>query len=450
MTLLPTPTHGPPRSLAAYEELLPEILAVTEESIPPILIDIPTAVTTVLGALPRIRALRPELVETLRKFDFAEFDRLEQYTLALSHAHARHRAAHEPKLSLSTMARELTGLRDMLLSDARSLGSHGLIKAERLAGCRATPGYRALAYDVLMLVQVLRESWNDVHDRTPVTLDELYEAAAAAEKLLRAVGLRDQAAPTVAEATVLRRKAFGLFLRVYARARAAVQYLRAEIGDADDIAPSLYAGRVKRRKSEGEPTEGSPASSGSGNGPGTITPPAEESGEDAALAVERPAAAEAGGRADAEASSAAGDGTRAGVAQLLGMRCWGAASFGQLGDGTVTVVHPEPTRDVLTDVRAISAGGAHTCALMNTGGVRCWGWNRWGQLGERTATFVSKAPTTYVLAGVAAIAAGGDHTCALMTTGRVRCWGADYAGQLGRGHIPWSSVAQPVPGTCGR
>ena len=272
---LPTPTHGSPRSRAAYEQLLPEMLAVTEESIPPILIDIPTAITTVLGALPQIRALRPEIAETFRRFDLAEFDQLEQYTLALCHAHALHRAAHGPKLSLSGTGAELIRIRNTLLSDAQSLAGHRLISAERLVGCRAKPGYRALAYDVLLLVQVLREAWNTVRDRTPVTMADLDRAAFSAEKLLKALGLRDQARPTVAEATVLRRKAFAVFMRAYARARAAVQYLRAEVGDADDIAPSLYAGRVKRRKVEGVAHKGSSALPEVGNDSGGDSPPSQ-------------------------------------------------------------------------------------------------------------------------------------------------------------------------------
>ncbi|MBN1607272.1 MAG: hypothetical protein JW940_11610 [Polyangiaceae bacterium] len=206
------------------------------------------------------------------KFDFAQFDRLEQYTLALSHAHALHRAAHGPKLSLAAIAGELVRDRDILLSDARSLACHQLIKAERLAGCRARPGYRALAYDVLLLVQVLKEAWNVIHDQTPATMAELDHAAVMAERLLRAVGLKDQAARAVAAATVLRRKAFALFMRVYARARAAVQYLRAEVGDADDIAPSLYAGRAKRRKADGRVPQGTPTSSVPGNEPGPARP----------------------------------------------------------------------------------------------------------------------------------------------------------------------------------
>ncbi|MBN1606256.1 MAG: hypothetical protein JW940_06460, partial [Polyangiaceae bacterium] len=273
----------------------------------------------VLGSLPEIRALRPEMVETLPKLDFAQFDKLEQYTLAVSHAHAVHRAAHWPKLSLTTIARELARLRDVLLSDARSLAAHQLIKAERFARCKARPGYRALAYDVLTLVQVLREAWNNVHDQTPVTLAQLDRAGATAESLLRAVGLKEQAAPTVAEATVLRRKAFALFMRVYARARAAVQYLRAEIGDADDIAPSLYAGRAKRRKANGEAPEGTPASSEPGNDPGAISPPSEPPSDSrAARAPEPPEAGEAQ-RAAPGASCAASMNTPAEVIQRFGM-----------------------------------------------------------------------------------------------------------------------------------
>jgi hypothetical protein len=175
-----------------------------------------------------------------------------------------------------------------------------------------------LAYDVLMLVQVLKEAWNRVHGRTPVTLTELDQAAVKAETLLRAVGLRDHARPTVAEATVLRRKAFALFMRAYAKARAAVQYLRAEQGDADAIAPSLYAGRSKRRKTGADAPERSPALSEPGNDPGDNALPSESSGDDGLPAPERPAAADAADPADGGLGSASGNDTAVRFARLFG------------------------------------------------------------------------------------------------------------------------------------
>jgi alpha-tubulin suppressor-like RCC1 family protein len=43
-------------------------------------------------------------------------------------------------------------------------------------------------------------------------------------------------------------------------------------------------------------------------------------------------------------------------------------------------------------VRAVSAGGNHTCALTTTGGLRCWGANYYGQLGDGTRTSCSHLP----------------------------------------------------------
>jgi len=48
-------------------------------------------------------------------------------------------------------------------------------------------------------------------------------------------------------ASEARLRAFTRLIRVYEGARRAVGYLRAPEGDADTIAPSLYAGRPRRR-----------------------------------------------------------------------------------------------------------------------------------------------------------------------------------------------------------
>lgn len=117
------------------------------------------------------------------------------------------------------------------------------------------------------------------------------------------------------------------------------------------------------------------------------------------------------------------------------VKCWGIDDDGQLGNGggpdrhgTYAVV------GLNARVKAVSAGGAHACALTESGGVKCWGNNTYGQLGDGT-TMNRYAPVDVVglTSGVKAISAGGYHTCALTESGSLLCWGTNEYGQLGDG-----------------
>jgi alpha-tubulin suppressor-like RCC1 family protein len=129
------------------------------------------------------------------------------------------------------------------------------------------------------------------------------------------------------------------------------------------------------------------------------------------------------------------------------VKCWGANSFGQLGDGSTTG-NSLPV-DVLTlgsGVAAVSAAGGYTCALTTSGGVKCWGNNEFGQLGNGTTsgTGANSSPVdvcqdaacTSSLTGIASIAAGSRHTCAVTTAGGVKCWGYNLYGELGNHDAP--------------
>lgn len=127
--------------------------------------------------------------------------------------------------------------------------------------------------------------------------------------------------------------------------------------------------------------------------------------------------------------------------------CWGNSSYGQIGDGSVGVSVPTPTRAFgLADAVAIAVGREHTCALRATGAVVCWGRNSEGEVGLGFASSSPvPTPTQASVTGVAAIAGGGLHTCALLGTGAVTCWGANSVGQLGRGtKAPFEVTPAPV------
>jgi alpha-tubulin suppressor-like RCC1 family protein len=124
--------------------------------------------------------------------------------------------------------------------------------------------------------------------------------------------------------------------------------------------------------------------------------------------------------------------------------CWGGNFNGQLGIGAEPGLTPLPTAPVNFGGRratAIASGGVHACAILGNGTVRCWGENSAGQLGV-AAGGIRSVPAEPVALGAkaTAISAGQAHTCALLETGQVKCWGNNADGQLGIGAI---SVEQP-------
>ncbi|HPR35442.1 MAG TPA: hypothetical protein PKY64_07190 [Anaerolineaceae bacterium] len=119
-----------------------------------------------------------------------------------------------------------------------------------------------------------------------------------------------------------------------------------------------------------------------------------------------------------------------------GVKCWGFNEDGELGNNSTTNSPvPVDVSGLASGVSAIATGYYHACALMTAdGSVKCWGYNGYGQIGDGTDTN-RLVPTQVVGLGAPAIAisAGGNHTCALLNDGSIQCWGKNYDGELGIG-----------------
>ena len=126
-----------------------------------------------------------------------------------------------------------------------------------------------------------------------------------------------------------------------------------------------------------------------------------------------------------------------------GVQCWGFNGNGQLGNGTTTTISTPVAVSFITTAQSVSAGGSHSCALLASGAAQCWGLNSAGQLGDGTTTSSSTpVPVFRMGSGATAVAAGGAHSCARLNSSQLRCWGSNASGQLGDG---LGSIPQLVP-----
>jgi alpha-tubulin suppressor-like RCC1 family protein len=113
-------------------------------------------------------------------------------------------------------------------------------------------------------------------------------------------------------------------------------------------------------------------------------------------------------------------------------RCWGDNVSGQLGGGissdTLTSIS---LTNVVGQIRAVYAGGLHTCAITNNSAAYCWGRNLIGEVGD--GTNVKRTTPVAVLGGLAwrQLALGALHTCGITSENKLYCWGDNSSGELG-------------------
>jgi hypothetical protein len=241
----PTSSEDAAQFHLGFQRLERAIRAVPDREFLTMNLDVPSSVATVLGALREINTLRDTIVQ-LPAFDVARFDTLQDAALALGHAHARYRIEVENKDDVSELVAEAVQLRDTLHADATALIKRGVIDARHTLKLRGGNAHKNIAFDVLSLVEVFLDFLPRLVGKTAVTQAELEHARFVANRIVALAGQREQAVELAGPAARLRQQAFTLFIQTYDDARRAVEFIRWHEGDAERIAPSLYAGRGRR------------------------------------------------------------------------------------------------------------------------------------------------------------------------------------------------------------
>jgi alpha-tubulin suppressor-like RCC1 family protein len=122
------------------------------------------------------------------------------------------------------------------------------------------------------------------------------------------------------------------------------------------------------------------------------------------------------------------------------VRCWGKSTEGQRGTAPDGATHPEESAAITSNAVDVQATTAGVCARRMDGSVVCWGDH---SPGDGTYTF-DETPKPSSLVGVEKIAVGYYHACAIETPGQLKCWGNNTSAELGRGRRDITPSPQPV------
>ena len=245
------PEVSVPSTSASVDQLASfrsEIDALHESDVLTPRVDIAAAALVALGARPNIDLHRAAVNAVFGEAGNRTIDRLQVLARGLMLAQAITTATTAE--DLEPMAQEVMGLRNSLHLAASALVERGLVSRKSLGELIGGQSYQARVTDTGALVSWFLSLPSAVRAQTKVTDLELARAREMAEELGIACAARDQARAGSSRVLRDRARMFTLFFRTYQRVRQMLSFVRWHEDDLEQIAPSLYAGRRTRRRSE--------------------------------------------------------------------------------------------------------------------------------------------------------------------------------------------------------
>jgi len=136
-----------------------------------------------------------------------------------------------------------------------------------------------------------------------------------------------------------------------------------------------------------------------------------------------------GRRAEEVAAISAGDAYACARLSNGQIKCWGWNEHGELGDGTTNGHYPAVAVKGISHAVDVSTGIGefthHACAILAGGKVKCWGANSEGELGNGKKAYNPTPVSTSGITDAATIGAGDDHTCASLSDHTVQVLGPE-------------------------
>jgi hypothetical protein len=232
----------------AYERVAPKLATLAPGEILKLNLNIAKTVEHVLVAQRAILEIIPDLQNRIVDFPVDQVRELRDLALAVWHAeHAPPAKAEHAKVR--ELVEEGMTLRRTLLLEAEALVALEEVNEDQVQAVRGGRGHRNIATGLEGLARLFRERWEDIAAKTAVTTKHLERAENLSVELLYALGGR-RLAIRKEKRQDMELRALTLLVQSYDEIRAAVIYVRWKEKDADEIAPSLFGGRTRRRPLE--------------------------------------------------------------------------------------------------------------------------------------------------------------------------------------------------------
>jgi hypothetical protein len=235
-------------SSAAYERVLPKMLALADSALLTVARDNHAIAGVVLRALASIKAQRPLIEKHFRAFDFTQIDELEDYANAARQAQSAFSVSVNSPDELVDLMPRAVQLRDLLAHDAEGLVKRGKLATKLLDDLRGANGYQNVAHDLLLLVNTFKAAWASCSER--VSIADRDEAQALGDHVFYLIHQREKAETRQQDAGLRRQQAYTLLVNAYACVRLALAYafFVEGAGEVDEVAPSMFTFSLGTKK----------------------------------------------------------------------------------------------------------------------------------------------------------------------------------------------------------
>lgn len=268
-SLAPLP-YRPTHFVEAYDLTAAERAALDKRALRRANVNSGNVVDRVLALVPFLDRWREAIWRV--PVDHAAIDRIDTYARAFSHSDTAAATTLEPAppplvsapedapvFTAKERLRKLLGIvietRRVLLSDARNLVVQGAIQAAALRGLKGRGGYHAVALDVLMLVNLIRDAEPEVRALSTQKDEALEHATKDAQDLIESAARTSTKARDAAQSLAYedRARAFTLLWYAYQEAQRALAFILWHSKRGRDVLPTLMVGVGRKKGTQRSP-----------------------------------------------------------------------------------------------------------------------------------------------------------------------------------------------------